>query len=412
MIVEGYYSCKKLFSKDGIVPLNGKCYSANVVIVPINVIMQGTGGDKMCLDTLKERYKKEIGIINSSKDFFNRDEYNPWPEKKVRDLIMEFENALDNDSKDFSWLNVEEGLSGLESKKLENIHYGIPNHIKGNIDDARLFLCLVNPNIALKDKKYKIGIKSYFVEAKKEAGGDSSLKIIDKKNSGLEEFITKHIVDCGEKSSILYQELSKLKEENSLEGEYYFSHYFAHICFNYLGRRKVSLNELLDILSEEEWEKLFDMTKLIANLEAFPFRSKNPGFTKGNSTSFANEIVKSKSKVGMLSARLIIWRIVKYLNEKSTHKNENESGPVKPVFIFRRFNTAWLPSIMNVLMFDLKFNKNQSEKIIEELHKNYFYTIRTQDFDDQSGFVGKNICKNNKRLTDEDFRILSVETFR
>ena len=114
----------------------------------------------------------------------------------------------------------------------------------------------------------------------------------------------------------------------------------------------------------------------------------------------------------MLSARLIIWRIVKYLNEKSTHKNENESGPVKPVFIFRRFNTAWLPSIMNVLMFDLKFNKNQSEKIIEELHKNYFYTIRTQDFDGQSGFVGKNICKNNKRLTDEDFRILSVETFR
>nr|DAR90084.1 MAG TPA: hypothetical protein [Caudoviricetes sp.] len=44
MIVEGYYSCKKLFSKDGIVPLNGKCYSANVAIVPINGIMQETGG--------------------------------------------------------------------------------------------------------------------------------------------------------------------------------------------------------------------------------------------------------------------------------------------------------------------------------------------------------------------------------
>ena len=44
MIVEGYCSCKKLFSKDGIVPLNGKCYSANVAIVPINGIMQVTGG--------------------------------------------------------------------------------------------------------------------------------------------------------------------------------------------------------------------------------------------------------------------------------------------------------------------------------------------------------------------------------
>ena len=411
MIVEGYYSCKKLFSKDFIVPLNEKCYSANVAIVPINGIMQEIGGDKMCLEDLKEHYKKEIGIINSSEEFFNRDEYNPWSEKKVRDLIMEFENALNDDSKDFSWLNVEEGLSGLESKKLENIHYGIPNHIKGNIDDARLFLCLVNPNIALKDKKYKIGIKSYFIEAEKEAGGDSSLKIIDK-NSDREEFITKHIVDCGEESSILYQELSKLKENNSLEGEYYFSHYFAHICFEYLGKRKVSLNKLPEKLSEEEWKKLLDMSKLIANLEAFPFRSKNPGFTKGNSTSFANEIVKSKSKVGMLSARLIIWRIVKYLNEKSNQKNENELEPVKPVFIFRRFNTAWLQSIMNVLMFDLKFNKNQSKKIIEELHENFFYTIRTQDFDGQSGYVGKNICKNNERLDDDDFRILCVETFK
>ena len=38
MIVEGYYSCKKLISKDFIVPLNEKCYSANVAIVPINGI--------------------------------------------------------------------------------------------------------------------------------------------------------------------------------------------------------------------------------------------------------------------------------------------------------------------------------------------------------------------------------------
>lgn len=411
MIVEGYYSCKRLFSKDGIVPLNGKCYSANVAIVPINGIMQEIGGDKMCLEFLKESYKKEIGIINSSEEFFNRDEYNPWSEKKVRDLIKEFENALKKDSKDFSWLNVEEGLSELESKKLENLNYGIPNHIKGNIDNARLFLCLVNPNIALNDKKYKIGVKSYFVEAEKEAGEDSSLKIIDKKNSDREEFITKHIVDCREESSILYQELTKIKKNKSLKGEYYLSHYFAHICFDYLERRKVSLKELPEKLSEEEWEKLLDMSKLIANIEAFPFRSKNPGFTKGKSTSFANEIVKSKSKVGMLSARLIIWRIVKYLNEKSGPKNENESGPVKPVFIFRRFNTAWLPSIMNVLMFDLKLNKNQSEKILEELHKNYFFTIRTQDFDGQSGFVGKNICKNNIRLDDDEFRTLCVKTF-
>lgn len=44
MIVEGYYLCKKLFSKDCIVPLNGKCYSDDVAIVPINGIMQETGG--------------------------------------------------------------------------------------------------------------------------------------------------------------------------------------------------------------------------------------------------------------------------------------------------------------------------------------------------------------------------------
>ena len=109
-------------------------------------------------------------------------------------------------------------------------------------------------------------------------------------------------------------------------------------------------------MKEEEWKELKKMSKKIANLEAFPFRSQNPNFTKKEckkETSFTNLLIESDSKVNLLSARIIIWRIVKYL----------ESPKTKPIFIFRRFNTFWYNSLLKVLLQDLNITSEEAKKL-------------------------------------------------
>lgn len=59
-------------------------------------------------------------------------------------MIHSFNVALKTNSNSFSWLEIEKDLPNSTDV---NIRYGLPNHIKGNIDEATLFLCLVNPNI-------------------------------------------------------------------------------------------------------------------------------------------------------------------------------------------------------------------------------------------------------------------------
>lgn len=361
----------------------------------------------MSFNKLISKYKENIGEIKDSKELLKIEKYNPWTSENVEDLSSKFLDALENDYRDFSWLNIEEGLCELESNQYKNLHYGIPNHVRGNIDIATLFLCLVNPNIALKDKKREVGVYAYFNEAKEINSEDSSLNILGEKEEYLKEYIKDHIINIETESSILYQELEKIKNTCSKEDAYYLSHYFAHICFNYLEKKQIPMQKFISNLNDEEWEKLKDMSKLIVNLEAFPFRSKNPGFTKSKKSSFANHIVSSNTKVGMLSARIIIWRIVKYLEKKD---KEEGKGEVKPIFIFRRFNTAWLPSIRNVLLLDLKFNKNECDELIKKFHQEFFLTIREQEYDRQSGFVGKYICKNNDKLTDKEFEKIFNET--
>lgn len=361
----------------------------------------------MDFNKLISKYKENIGEIKDSKELLKIEKYNPWTSENVEDLSSKFLDALENDYRDFSWLNIEEGLFELESNQYKNLHYGIPNHVQGNINISTLFLCLVNPNIALEDKKREVGVYSYFNEAKEINSEDSSLNILGEKEEYLKKYIKDHIINIETESSILYQELEKIKNTCSKKDAYYLSHYFAHICFNYLEKKQIPMQKFISNLNDEEWEKLKNMSKLIVNLEAFPFRSKNPGFTKSKKSSFANHIVSSNTKVGMLSARIIIWRIVKYLEKKD---KEEGKGEVKPIFIFRRFNTAWLPSIRNVLLLDLKFNKNECDELIKKFHQEFFLTIREQEYDRQSGFIGKYICKNNDKLTDKEFEKIFNET--
>lgn len=397
MIIEGYYSCKKLFSKDGIVPLNGKCYSANVAIVPINGIMQEIGGDKMSLEKLSKKYNEKFGNIKTVDDLIQK--FSPWEGEEFKNILDSFKDGIKSNSTTFSWVDVDKKLTKIEKNKY--VRFGIPNHIHGDIENARLFLCLINPNIGVvKGKKRNEGIRNFYQKAKLVSGSDESLDILgtDDNLKIKDTDIKNHIINTSAESSILLKELDmlekrlrqikenegsadkKLSEKELIErkkviqGEaYYLTHYFANICMAHLGiDQKVKTFAVeLDDLTE-----LKNMSKYIANLEAYPFRSKNPNF----------KFTEAESKVSMFSARIIIWRICKAIIES---KEQDDKENLRPIFLFRRFNDGWKPSIMNVLTVDLGFSSDEAEDIVEELLQTYFLTIQKIDYKNTTSSIGR-----------------------
>lgn len=353
--------------------------------------------EKKSLCKLANTYIEKLGVIESSSKLFQK--YSPWDDKNVNPLIKNFLDSLKNDSTTFSWLTIEENLPNSTEK---SIRYGVPNHIKGNIDTATLFLCLVNPNIAKFKTNRSSGILTYYKNARELITNDDSLKIIDSDENLLKDgqYLKKHIVDVEDTSSILYNELKIVRETKVKENGYYFSHYLPHFLMESLNK-KGTLKKLIETFDIDEWNHLEKISKQIANIEAFPFRSQNPNYISGprGEKNFTNQLVNSDSKVSLLSARIIIWRIVRHI---LTSKN-------KPIFIFRRFNTFWLPSLSKVLKYDLGLTSEEIDNILYGLHEDYFITVRKKEYNGQSGYFGRNFCKNNLRLSDNEFKDL-VET--
>lgn len=375
------------------------------------------------LKDLNENYKSLQALL---------EEYNPWTYEKIGKLSKDFFEALKNDDKEFSWLNIDDELNNLPSHDI-SIDYGIPSHVRGDIENGTLFLCLVNPNI------------------------DAKVAMCEACQMKNEEDIKKYIFNPGSEGGILYKEILELKGMKNLIGleesdedknqeknkiGYYTANYFNVILlaindykskdekeYEDLKKAVKSFETFISNLEEnddkkptneeniniEDLNNFVEISKKVVNLEAFPFRSSTPGFAikeKNAGNRFANCMVNSTSNVSMLSARIIIWKILEYLN--SNGKKD------KPVFIFRRFNRAWRPSIEKVLRKDffekdkddsIKEDKDDSVKedkdiniaidnIIKKLHEEFFYTIGPKDQDNMLK-MSKNIYKNNVNMYKE-----------
>lgn len=359
------------------------------------------------LDELVEMYKKwyeekfkEVETIKKPDKLLER--YNPWTEDKIKELTEKFIKAVKNNEKKFSWLSK---VNGLDMSHAVSMDYGIPSHVHGDINDSNLFICLVNPNIEFNGYKRK-GIRDFYEAAKNINSKDFSMNIIDKiddenpDDSSLVEEIKNYIIDVGKDSGVFYKELKEF-EKNGEMG-YYLKQYFKPIISSYSDRnfkiknnKKSDDNEQKDIddnNNDNDLKDIIEMSKKITNLEAFPFRSKNPGFSKEGAGNFADLLVRNESDLILLSARIIIWKIVDYLPYEY---NENK---IKPLFIFRRFNQAWKPSIKNVLMKDLKFTEGKSEDIIEKLHNEFFFTILKKAHNNSSRLSVGSLYRNDIKV--------------
>lgn len=155
------------------------------------------------LKDLNENYKSLQALLEA---------YNPWTDGNISKLSKDFFEALKNEDKDFSWLNIDsydkkknkekkdkekkdlhEELKDKKGKAV-SIDYGIPSHVRGDIEKGTVFLCLVNPNI---------DVKVAMCEA------------CQMKN---EEDIKKYIFNPGSEGGILYKEILELKGMKKLIG--------------------------------------------------------------------------------------------------------------------------------------------------------------------------------------------------
>ncbi|MDU5272140.1 MAG: hypothetical protein ACLRVE_07865 [Finegoldia magna] len=377
------------------------------------------------LEDLKEEYESLQTLLEA---------YNPWKGKDFDDLLDDFFEALKNDDKEFSWLKIDDKLyNELKDKKGKavSIDYGIPSHVRGDIENGTLFLCLVNPNIDVKvamceacQMKNKEDIKKYLFDINSTGG-----------------ILYKEIVELkGLKKLIGLEESDKDKNQEKNKIGYYTANYFYVILSainDYKNKDEKKSNDLkkavksyetfISNLKEnddkkptneeniniEDLKNFVEKSKNIVNLEAFPFRSSTPNFAIDEDNAkdrFANCLVNSNSNVSMLSARIIIWKILEYI--------VNPKDNVKPVFIFRRFNRAWRPSIENVLRKDF-FGKNKDDSvkedkddsvkedkeiniaidnIIKKLHEEFFYTIGPKEQDNVLK-MSKNLYKNDEKIS-------------
>ena len=373
------------------------------------------------LKDLNENYKSLQALLEA---------YNPWTDGNISKLSEDFFAALKNEDNEFSWLKIDsydkkkdkekkdlhEELKDKKGKAV-SIDYGIPSHVRGDIEKGTVFLCLVNPNIDVKvamceacQMKNEEDIKKYIFNPGSEGG-----------------ILYKEIVELkGLKKLIGLEESDKDKNQEKNEIGYYTANYFNVILlaindykskdekeYEDLKKAVKSFETFISNLEEnddkkptneeniniEDLNNFVEISKKVVNLEAFPFRSSTPNFAINDEDvdacekRFANCLVKSNSNVSKLSARIIIWKILEYLN--------SDGNKAKPVFIFRRFNRAWRPSIENVLKeyfgMDDTDNDTDIDNIINELHEEFFYTIGPKDQDNMLK-MSKNIYKENVNI--------------
>lgn len=341
----------------------------------------------LILNKLRDKYNEEMNDINNTEDLLR--EYSPWADKKIEKLSEDFIIALEN-GKEFSWLKVDEKLyESLKKSKGKDlsIDYGIPSHIRGDIDNGTLFLCLVNPNINIR------------------VAMSEALKAKKSKNY---KYISDYIINTDSKGGIFYMELENLLNNKGEDPGYYLCEYFNPILSAYCKHKglksdfnsvdklcKIFKNKKLREQYQQEIQDIKEMSGKIVNLESFPFRSSTPAFAtkeEDSKSRFANKLVSSNSNVSLLSARVIIWKIVDYISS---------NNKTKPVFIFRRFDRAWKPSIEQALKIDLEYGEEEINDIINELHNEFFLTIGYKNNDNVSK-MSKKLRKNNE-LIEKDF---------
>lgn len=265
-------------------------------------------------------------------------------------------NENPESEEEFSWgHHQDEKLKKKYGDGAKALHWGVPNHVLGDIDNAKVIIGLLNPRTQTKESKNCDTVGEYIREERKnESNEDESNEFYvgDTDNDEqLHEFYRKHILS---KENVLNKEIKALrkmyeeyngsadifvdkhKEDDIKIVAYYFTTYYSKVfsegkdsLFKNALKHYTSIFDKMDETKkytnkkdiEEKFEQALDKIK-VANIELIPYRSYD-----SNSLNTLDNLESSK-----LSARIIIEKI----------KSD------KDVIVILRSANRWKPFLTNI----------------------------------------------------------------
>lgn len=340
--------------------------------------------------------------------------FNPW-QKEDKKLIKKFVNTINNpdSNKDFSWLEILDGDEQWQKEdnqktkneindktKHVNMHYQIPTHFHGDIDNAVLFYCMENPRGYVEDsdmdtwaEKQMLGkqtIDDYYKYTAKHrdetSKNETSQKIIKERynlndftpdsiekiiysNSKDETPLRRELDNMFEEKPKFFQEeyiLQKNKRSNKpvLSKKYYYiAQYYAQLLdINGGNLSKYNIKSEYKEKAEAERDKAFKISEKICNVEIYPFSSSEPNLDKKG----IGDTILRYSDLSRLGVYIILRRIYKYLEDLNEAKE-----PEKPVIIFRKYDSAWEKLLSEVK--EDKSNDFNTDDFLEKLEEIFFY---------------------------------------
>ena len=401
---------------------------------------------KICFDFIVESTgTKSFDIENDmgNKEKF-LEEFSPWHQEKGQELIKKFVDNVNNDNStdDFSWLDIldkdrqwekpgdEEIKKEVKDKsKHVNMRYQIPTHFHGDIDNAVLFYCMENPRGYIKDsdmdtwaEKQMFGKQSmddyykHTAELRDETWKNETIKKIIKERYNLNDFtpdsIEKIIYSNAKDVTPLRRELENMFRENKeffektyilmknkrskkpvLSDKYYYiSRFYAQLLeINGENLSKYNIESEYKEEAQAEQDKAIKISEKICNVEIYPFSSSDPKLKGIGKTILLN------SDISRLGVYIILRRIYRYLNDKT------EKPVIKPVIIFRKYDSAWEQLFIKILK-EVEQEEKQNgrifehEKVLKLLEKGFFYC--------QTGQQGGGITDGNV-ISVPNFKIIS-----
>ena len=398
---------------------------------------------KICFETIfKDPDTKSFDMkdIENKERFLEK--FSPWHQDKDQKLIQKFVDNVKNDNStdDFSWLDIlnndkrwnkdDELKKEIKENKNKyiNMHYQIPTHFHGDIDNAVLFYCMENPRGYTKDsdmdtwaEKQMFGKKTvdnyykYTAKLRDETWKNETSQKIIKERYNLNGFTTdsieKIIYSNSKDETPLRRELENMFKENkeffdkkyilvknkrskkpALSDKYYYiSRFYAQLLeINGENLSKYNIESEYKEEAKAERDKAIKISEKICNVEIYPFSSSDPKL-KG----IGGKILHN-SDLSRLGAYIVLRRIYRYLNDKTE----------KPVIIFRKYDSAW-KELFKKIFNEVKDFDNKL--VLELLEKGFFYCQLAQQ---GGGITSGNVISvsNLKRISD-DLKKIKMKDF-
>lgn len=297
----------------------------------------------------------------------------------TEDFLDKVVDAINGKADQLDGENFATVLLPNESIENSNIKYAIPQCVKGDITNAKLYHCLLNPGSGISDadNQYdnfydylhdKVAVKDH-LRIFDENGHATKEKLVEYMNDLNKNMLITEFEDFIEKygnCTISENKVDEIFDDNGEKEFYYIMEFYKSLVAKGIGDFREIIKKNLSNL-ETFNDNLKDVK--LCNLELSPVRSKV-------GKTIINMIDENPFAVSIILRRICIYEL-----------SNDDGDSVQPIFIFRSYGN-WKNRINKYIK--NYFKQADTKDIIDYLTKNYFLKLN------QSGTLSKNNIKTEK----------------